>query len=109
MASFANDPQDIAFQTAHDSDHKVSETLGAQIACLAIAYIGVILRFLARRLARAQITSDDYATVLALVRCHVYFSAKKTLFDAEKHRADKVLGQTLYTAASIDGFICVFQ
>ena len=108
MASFANDPQDIAYQTAHDSDDKVSETLGAQIACLAIAYIGVILRFLARRLARAQITSDDYATVLALVRCHVYFSAKRHC-STLRNRADKVLGQTLYTAASIDGFICVFQ
>ena len=77
MASFANDQQDIAFQTAHINDDKAPETLGAQIACLTIAYIGVILRFLARRLARAQITSDDYATVLALVRCHVYFSAKR--------------------------------
>ena len=67
MSSFTGDPQNIAFQTAHITDSKQSETLAAQIACLVIAYVGVALRFLARRLAKAQITSDDYVIVFALV------------------------------------------
>ena len=67
MSSFTGDPQNIAFQTAHITDSRQSETRAAQIACLVIAYVGVALRFLARRLAKAQITSDDYVIVLALV------------------------------------------
>ena len=67
MSSFTEDPQNIAFQTAHITDNRQPETQAAQIACLVIAYVGVALRFLARRLAKAQITSDDYVIVLALV------------------------------------------
>lgn len=67
MSSFTGDPQSIAFQTAHVTDSRQTATRAAQIACLVIAYVGVALRFLARKLARAQITSDDYVIVLALV------------------------------------------
>lgn len=67
MSSSVADLQDIPFQTAHITDNRQPETRAAQIACLVIAYVGVALRFLARRLAKAQITSDDYVIVLALV------------------------------------------
>ena len=67
MSSNAGSPQNITFQTAHITDSKQPETQGAQIACLVIAYVGVALRFLARRLAKAQITLDDYVIVFALV------------------------------------------
>ena len=72
MSSYTGDPQNITFQTAHITDSKQPETRGAQIACLVIAYVGVALRFLARRLAKAQITSDDYVIVFALVVYHFF-------------------------------------
>ena len=62
------------------NDDKSPQTLGAQAACLTIAFIGVFCRFLSRRLARAEIRTDDWLTVVALA---------------------------FYTAASIDGFICI--
>ena len=67
MSSYTGGPQNITFQTIHITDSKQPETRGAQIACLVIAYVGVALRFLARRLAKAQITWDDYIIVFALV------------------------------------------
>lgn len=83
MASFENGSHNVTFQVVHIDDNKTRQTLGAQIACLVIAYFGVALRFVARRLAKAQYTSDDYITVLAVVEHHVAAM--------EEHRADESL------------------
>ena len=105
MSSYTGNTQNITFQTAHITDSKQPETRGAQIACLVIAYVGVALRFLARRLAKAQITSDDYIIVFALVM-HLSSSDEPKLLDRESLRLIES-EQGLYTAAVIDGFICM--
>ena len=51
--------------------------LAAQVTCLAVAYIGVVLRFVSRRLSKARIEADDYVTVLALVRAFIVKSSPK--------------------------------
>ncbi len=105
MSSYTGNTQNITFQTAHITDSKQPETRGAQIACLVIAYVGVALRFLARRLAKAQITSDDYIIVFALVM-HLSSPDEPKLLDRESLRLIES-EQGLYTAAVIDGFICM--
>ena len=72
---------DVSQQIAHLDDNKGPQVIGAQAACLALAYSGVLGRFLSRRLARAGFWTDDWLTLLALL---------------------------LYTATTIDGFICIW-
>ena len=61
------DNQQHAQQKALMSDDKVPQTLGANIACLVVAYVGVALRLFSRKLARAHFGVDDWLTLLALV------------------------------------------
>lgn len=58
---------DIVNQERHRTESKVSQTLGANIACLIIAYTGLLLRLLSRKISRAHIGIDDWLTILALV------------------------------------------
>ena len=72
MATLNRTPEQLASQRAHISDDRKPDILAAQITCFVAAYIGVGLRFWARRLARAQITTDDYWIITALVRPSIY-------------------------------------
>lgn len=80
VMSSTNDPEHLAFQHAHSQDDRSPATIAAQVVCLVIAFAGVGLRLKARRLAKAKLLTDDHFILLALV---------------------------LYTAAAIDGFICI--
>ena len=60
-------PEQLASQRAHIGDDRRPDILAAQVTCFVAAYVGVGLRFWARRLARAQITTDDYWIITALV------------------------------------------
>lgn len=72
---------DIQQRTVHQDDNKTSQVIAAQAVCIALAYIGLLGRFLAKRLARAGYGTDDWLALLAVF---------------------------LYTATTVDGFICIW-
>lgn len=75
-----NDTEQLAFQYAHSQDDRSPQTVAAQVVCLVVAFAGVCLRLKARRLTKVKISIDDHFILLALI---------------------------MYTAAAIDGFICI--
>ena len=60
----------VAIMTANqvESESEVPQLIGAFIACLAIAYLGVILRLISRRLKKTDLKADDWLIVTSLVR-----------------------------------------
>lgn len=61
-------PAELMEQKMHVSDTMVPNIIAANAICFTIACIAVILRFLARRMARVRYEADDWLIVVALVR-----------------------------------------
>lgn len=68
-------------QSPNEADNKGPQIIGAQATCIALAFLGVLARFSSRGIVGAAFRTDDWLTLVAFV---------------------------LYTAATIDGFICVW-
>ena len=65
-------PAEAQYQLDQISDSRVNAIVSSQIACLAIATIAVILRFVSRRMVKVGLEADDWMIVAALVRlCHI--------------------------------------
>ena len=60
-------PAEILYMKEHINDTKVPGILASNIVCLCIAFSAVSLRFISRRLVRAEFKIDDWMIVLALV------------------------------------------
>ena len=61
-------PAELMEQEMHASDTIVPDIIAANVVCFTIACIAVVLRFLARRMARVRYEADDWLIVVALVR-----------------------------------------
>ena len=61
-------PAQLMEEEMHVSDTMVPNIIAANVICLTIACIAVVLRFLARRMARVRYEADDWLIVVALVR-----------------------------------------
>lgn len=61
-------PAELMEQEKHVSDTMVPDIIAVNVACFTIACVGVILRFVARRMARVRYEADDWLIVVALVR-----------------------------------------
>lgn len=61
-------PAELMEQEMHVSDTMVPDIIAVNVACFTIACIAVVLRFLARRMARVRYEADDWLIVVALVR-----------------------------------------
>ena len=59
--------EQLQYMKAHITDDATSSVLGANIACLTLSYLAVVLRFLSRRLSRASFGADDWIILGALV------------------------------------------
>ena len=57
----------LIYQEAHTEDTRVKRLVGSAIVCLVIAYISVLLRFLARRIGRSTLQADDWWMLASLV------------------------------------------
>lgn len=57
---------------AHADEDRGPTLIGAYAACLSLAYVAVILRFISRRKSRNALLSDDWMCVAALVRGRDY-------------------------------------
>ena len=62
----------ILDQEKHINDNKKPSLIVASATCLSAAYIAVILRFTARRLARNSLEADDYTVLVALFFTSVF-------------------------------------
>ena len=58
---------DVAYQEAHAGDDRTLYIIIATVIPLAIAYIAVALRLIARRIVVAKLQADDYLVVVGLV------------------------------------------
>lgn len=65
MSSFKNDTEQASQHFGDES--QVSQQLGAYITCLIIAYTGVALRFVCRRMKQTQLGTDDWLILVSLV------------------------------------------
>ena len=65
--SSAKNGTDQALQS-YGNQSQVPVEIGTYITCLVIAYTGVALRFVSRRLKRTQLKTDDWLIVVSLVR-----------------------------------------
>lgn len=86
MASAKNDTAPEANQLASESE--VPRMIGAFVVCLVVAYLGVILRLISRRLRKTDLKTDDWLIVTSLVGSTLSL----------KDPADKVLGQGLHNS-----------
>ena len=50
-----------------EDESRVPQLMGAYITCLVIAFVGVMLRFLARNLKKTPLKTDDWLIVVSLV------------------------------------------
>lgn len=64
----SQDPAFIADQKAHFHEDRRAGIIISNIVLLVVAYVAVILKFVARRLARTEFKADDYWNWLSLVR-----------------------------------------
>ena len=63
-------PAQAQYQLDHVDESRANNIRSSLIACLAIATIAVILRFVSRRMVTTSIRADDWMIVVALVRIH---------------------------------------
>ena len=56
----SQDPTFVAYQQAHYRDDKRAGIIISNIVLLVLAYLAVLLKFLARRVAHTDFRSDDY-------------------------------------------------
>ena len=61
---------------------EVPQMIGAFVACLIIAYSGVLLRLISRRLKRTDLKADDWLIISSLVRSELPI----------EYRTDGILG-----------------
>ena len=61
-------PAQAAYQYDHVNESRASELVTSQIACLIIAVVAVVLRFISRRMLKTALKADDWMIVAALVR-----------------------------------------
>ena len=54
-------------EQALGDESQVPQQMGAYVTCLIIAYTGVALRFLCRRIKQAQLRTDDWLVLASLV------------------------------------------
>jgi hypothetical protein len=59
----------IQYMEAHITDDKRPNLIAAFTVSIALAYIAVILRFVARRRRGVQLLADDWLIFVALVSC----------------------------------------
>ena len=52
----------------YGDETRIPEQMGTYIACLIIAYTGVVLRFVSRHIKRTELKADDWLIVVSLVR-----------------------------------------
>lgn len=60
-------PSEIARQQANLQDDRRGDIIATSAVCLTFATAAVILRFVARRISRSSIRSDDFMIVVGLV------------------------------------------
>ena len=60
-------PAEAQYQLDHVHESRFQAIASSQIACLIIAFIAIILRFVSRRLSKTPIKADDWMIVVALV------------------------------------------
>ena len=66
MASMPT-PAEIEYQMTHAPDNRVSQLIAVNAVCFTIACTAVVLRFIARRMARVDYGADDCLVVIGLV------------------------------------------
>lgn len=69
MASFS--PSEMQYQLDHIQDNRAPAFIACYATCLALAFIAVLLRFIARRISRASVLADDWWILVSLV-CHLH-------------------------------------
>lgn len=60
-------PHEAQYQLAHIDDNKSVAMATAYIVSLTISFLAVIMRFLSRRIGRANYGADDWIMLVALV------------------------------------------
>lgn len=60
-------PAEAQYQLDHVNQSQVSNIVSSHIACLTIAVVAIILRFISRRMSKTPIKADDWMIVAALV------------------------------------------
>ena len=58
---------ELEWQELHMHDNEVPQLIAANVVCLSLACIAVILRFLARRVAKINYQADDWLILAGLV------------------------------------------
>lgn len=66
-------PAEAAYQLSHIHDSRVRDIVSSHIACLVIATVAVVLRFVARRMSGTRVGGDDWMIVAALVGWRFFF------------------------------------
>ena len=61
-------PTEIQYELEHIHQDQVPNIIASYATCLSLAYIAVVLRFVARRTSRASLRADDLTIFIALVR-----------------------------------------
>lgn len=68
-------PAEAHYQLAHVHESRVYDIVSSHIACLVIAVIAIVLRFVSRRMSKTAIKADDWMIVVALVFAIGYITA----------------------------------
>lgn len=95
-------PQSIVYQQAHISDNRQGDVILAATICLFAAYSATLLRFIARRLAKAPLMTDDWMLVLGLVS-----GAWKGRSALDDLHINLVFLQFFTTATTADALLCM--
>lgn len=59
---------ELLYEFEHINDNRGPDLIATYSICISLAYIAVILRFIARRAGRNALLWDDWMIVVALVR-----------------------------------------
>ena len=60
-------PAEAQYQLDHVNESRAEAIFSSYIACLIIAIVAIVLRFISRRMSKTAIKADDWMIVAALV------------------------------------------
>ena len=87
---------EVQYEREHIRQDQVPRIVASYATCLSLAYIAVVLRFIARRISRAPLQADDLTISIALVRSSFTVQSFRIVY-----RILTLIGNQLFTTAQI--------
>ena len=87
---------EVQYERENIRQDQLPRIVASYATCLSLAYIAVVLRFIARRISRAPLQADDLTIFIALVRSSFTVQSFRIVY-----RILTLIGNQLFTTAQI--------